>query len=321
MKNMLWRAGFGAILSIAALTTAAAQDWPSRNVTVVVPVPAGVTSDIVARVVFEQVGKQVGQSFVIENRVGAGGSIGGNTVAKATPDGHTILVWGAIAAATAIYRKLPYDTLNDFTPVAVFGQTPLVVVTGAGRYKTLGELVSAAKADPGKLNYATVGAGSASHFGAAQLSVSAGISAQHIPFKGSEWLTEVMAGRLDFSVPPMPSAIGLIRDGKIVPLAISSSKRSPSLPDVPTMVEAGLKADAVYPFYTAAFLPAKTPPAIAEKLHAEIMKALELPSVKERLAAIGVDPMPMTQAEFGAFFKKDVANNLELVKAAKIPTQ
>jgi tripartite-type tricarboxylate transporter receptor subunit TctC len=321
MKNMLWRAGFGAILSIAALTTAAAQDWPSRNVTVVVPVPAGVTSDIVARVVFEQVGKQVGQSFVIENRVGAGGSIGGNTVAKATPDGHTILVWGAIAAANAIYRKLPYDTLNDFTPVAVFGQTPLVVVTGAGRYKTLGELVSAAKADPGKLNYATVGAGSASHFGAAQLSVSAGISAQHIPFKGSEWLTEVMAGRLDFSVPPMPSAIGLIRDGKIVPLAISSSKRSPSLPDVPTMVEAGLKADAVYPFYTAAFLPAKTPPAIAEKLHAEIMKALELPSVKERLAAIGVDPMPMTQAEFGAFFKKDVANNLELVKAAKIPTQ
>jgi tripartite-type tricarboxylate transporter receptor subunit TctC len=321
MKNMLWRAGFGAILSIAALTTAAAQDWPSRNVTVVVPVPAGVTSDIVARVVFEQVGKQVGQSFVIENRVGAGGSIGGNTVAKATPDGHTILVWGAIAAANAIYTKLPYDTLNDFTPVAVFGQTPLVVVTGAGRYKTPGELISAAKADPGKLNYATVGAGSASHFGAAQLSVSAGISAQHIPFKGSEWLTEVMAGRLDFSVPPMPSAIGLIRDGKIVPLAISSSKRSPSLPNVPTMVEAGLKADAVYPFYTAAFLPAKTPPAIAEKLHAEIMKALELPSVKERLAAIGVDPMPMTQAEFGAFFKKDVANNLELVKAAKIPTQ
>lgn len=321
MKNLLWRAGFGAVLSIAALTTAAAQEWPSRNVTVVVPIPAGVTSDSVARVVFEQVGKQVGQSFVIENRVGAGGTIGGNTVAKANPDGHTILVWGAIAAANAIYTKLPYDTLNDFTPVAVFGQTPLVVVTGAGRYKTLRELVSAAKADPGKLNYATVGAGSASHFGAAQLMVSAEFTAQHIPFKGSEWLTEVMAGRLDFSVPPMPSAISLIRDGKIIPLAISSSTRSASLPNVPTMVEAGLKADAVYPFYTAAFLPAKTPPAIAEKLYAEIMKALEVPSVKERLAAIGVDPMPMTQAEFGAFFKKDVANNLELVKAAKIPTQ
>ena len=294
MNILLRGAALGASLLLATLTSAAAQDWPSRTVTVVVPVPAGVTSDIVARVVFEQVGRQLG---------------------------HTILVWGAIAAANALYTKLPYDTLNDFTPVAVFGQTPLVVVTGAGRYKTLGELVAAAKAEPGKLNYATVGAGSAAHFGAEQLAVAAGFTAQHIPFKGSEWLTEVLAGRLDFSVPPMPSAIGLIRDGKLVPLAVSSSTRSPSLPNVPTMVEAGLKADAVYPFYTAAFLPAKTPHTIAEKLHAEIVKALAQPSVQARLTAAGVDPMPMTMAEFGAFFKKDIANNLELVKAAKMPTQ
>ena len=321
MNTVLRGAVLGASVLLATLTSAAAQDWPSRNVTVVVPVPPGVTSDLVARVVFEQVGKQLGQTFVIENRVGAGGTIGGNTVAKAAPDGYTILVWGAIAAANALYTKLPYDTLNDFTPVAVFGQTPLVVVTGAGRYKTLGELVAAAKADPGKLNYATVGAGSAAHFGAEQLAVAAGFSAQHIPFKGSEWLTEVLAGRLDFSVPPIPSAIGLLRDGKLVPLAVSSSTRSPSLPDVPTMIEAGLKADAVYPFYTAAFLPAKTPHAIAEKLHAEIMKALAQQSVQDRLTTAGVDPMPMTMAEFGAFFKKDVAANLELVKAAKMPTQ
>ena len=321
MNNILRRAVLGAFVLITALTAAEAQDWPSRNVTVVVPVPAGVASDIIARVVFEQVGKQVGQTFVIENRPGAGGTIGGNTVAKATPDGHTILVWGSIAAANALYTKLPYDTLNDFTPVAVFGQTPLVVVTGAGHYKTLGELVSTAKANPGKLNYATVGVGSAAHFGAEQLAVSAGFSAQHVPFKGGEWLTEVLAGRLDFAVPPVTSAISLIRGGKLVPLAISSSTRSPSLPDVPTMVETGLKADSVYPFYTGAYLPATTPRAIAEKLHAEIMKALALPSVQERLTAVGVDPMPMTLAEFGAFFKKDVANNLELVKAAKIPTQ
>jgi tripartite-type tricarboxylate transporter receptor subunit TctC len=321
MNKILNRAVFSAFLSIAAITAAAAQDWPSRNVTVIVPVPAGVTSDIVARVVFEQIGKQVGQTFVVENKPGAGGSIGGNMVAKATPDGYTILVWGSIAAANALYTKLPYDTLNDFTPVAVFGQTPLVVVTGAGHFKTLAELVSAAKAKPGVLNYATVGVGSAAHFGAEQLAVSAGISAQHVPFKGGEWLTEVMAGRLDFAVPPVASAIGLLRDGKLTPLAISSSTRSPSLPNVPTMVEAGLKADAVYPFYTAAYLPAKTPHAIAEKLYAEITKALAMPSVQQRLTAVGVDPMPMTMAEFGAFFKKDVANNLALVKAAKIPTQ
>jgi tripartite-type tricarboxylate transporter receptor subunit TctC len=321
MNALLCRAVLGAFLLIAALTTASAQDWPSRNVTVVVPVPAGVASDIIARVVFDQVGRQVGHTFVVENRPGAGGSIGGNTVAKATPDGHTILVWGSIAAANALYTKLPYDTLKDFTPVAALGQTPLVVVTSVGRFKSLGDLVSTAKANPGKLNYATVGVGSAAHFGAEQLAVSAGFSAQHVPFKGGEWLTEVIAGRLDFAVPPVTSAIGLIRDGKLVPLAISSSTRSASLPDVPTMVEAGLKSDSVYPFYTGAYLPAATPNAIAEKLHNEIMKALALPAVRERLAAVNVDPMPMTLAEFGSFFKKDVAANLELVQAANMPRQ
>jgi tripartite-type tricarboxylate transporter receptor subunit TctC len=321
MNALLCRAVLGAFLLIAALTAAPAQEWPSRNVTVVVPVPAGVASDIIARVVFDQVGRQVGHTFVVENRPGAGGSIGGNTVAKATPDGHTILVWGSIAAANALYTKLPYDTLKDFTPVAALGQTPLVVVTSVGRFKSLGDLVSTAKANPGKLNYATVGVGSAAHFGAEQLAVSAGFSAQHVPFKGGEWLTEVIAGRLDFAVAPVTSAIGLIRDGKLVPLAISSSTRSASLPDVPTMVEAGLKSDSVYPFYTGAYLPAATPNAIAEKLHNEIMKALALPAVRERLAAVNVDPMPMTLAEFGSFFKKDVAANLELVQAANMPRQ
>jgi tripartite-type tricarboxylate transporter receptor subunit TctC len=321
MKSILARAIVSAFLLVAALTPAPAQNWSSRNVTVIVPVPAGVTSDIAARVIFEQVGKQVGHTFVVENRPGAGGTIGGNVVAKAAPDGHTILVWGSIAAANALYTKLPYDTLQDFTPVAVFGQTPLVVVTGAGRYKSLGELISAAKANPGKLNYATVGVGSAAHFGTEQLAVSAGFSAQHVPFKGGEWLTEVIAGRIDFAVSPMTSAIGLIRSGKLVPLAISSSTRSASLPNVPTMVEAGLKPDAVYPFYTGAYLPAKTPHAIAEKLHDEVTKALSVPDVQQRLAAVGVDPMPMTLAEFDAFFKKDVAANLELVKTAKIPRQ
>src|ERR1700712_4505379 len=166
MNKISRRAALGASLLFVSLASAAAQDWPSRNVTVIVPIPAGVTSDIVARVVFEQVGKQVGQTFVIENRPGAGGTIGGNMVAKAAPDGYTIMVWGSIAAANALYTKMPHDTLHDFTPVAVFGQTPLVVVTGAGHFKTLAELVAAAKAKPGALNYATVGVGSAAHFGA-----------------------------------------------------------------------------------------------------------------------------------------------------------
>jgi tripartite-type tricarboxylate transporter receptor subunit TctC len=315
---VLWGA---AALLWATIAPSVAEEWPSRNVTVILPIPAGVASDIVARVVFEQVGKQVGQTFVIENRPGAGGTIGANMVAKAAPDGHTILVYGSIAAANALYTKLPYDTLNDFVPTVLFGQTPLVVITGVGRYKTLTELVAAAKAKPGVLNYSTVGVGSAAHFGAERLAVSAGITAQHIPFKGGEWLTEIIAGRIDFAVPPVTTAIGAIQDHKLVPLAVSAAKRMSSLPDVPTMVEAGLTADAIYPFYTGAYLPSKTPRAIVEKLHNEVMKALAVPAIQEKLVKVGVEPMPMTLAEFDAFFKKDVADNLALVKTAKIPTQ
>jgi tripartite-type tricarboxylate transporter receptor subunit TctC len=322
MKAMTIRSlALTAAVLLAGLAPVAAEDWPTRTVTVVVPVPAGVASDIISRVVFEQVGKQVGQTFVIENRVGAGGTIGANSVAKAAPDGHTILVYGSIAAANALYGKLPYDTVTDFTPVVPFGQTPLVVVTGEGRYKTLAELIAAAKAKPGALNFSTVGAGSAAHFGAARLLVSAGISAEHIPFRGAEWMTEVIANRIDFSVPPVTTAIGALRDGKLVPLAVMSAKRISSLPNAPTMIEAGFTADAIYPFYTGAYVPSKTPKAIVEKLHDEVMKALALPAVRQRLAGIGVEPLPMTLAEFQDFFKKDIAANLELVKAGNIPTQ
>jgi tripartite-type tricarboxylate transporter receptor subunit TctC len=225
----------GAAIALAAFGQASAQDWPTRSVTVVVPIPAGVASDIIARVVFEQVGKQVGQTFVIENRPGAGGTIGANMVAKAAPDGHTILVYGAIAAANALYARLPYDTVADFTPVVPFGETPLVVVTAVGRYNTLAELIAAAKAKPGELNYSTVGIGSAAHFGAVRLAVSAGITAQHIPFKGPEWLADTIAGRVDFSVPPVTTVIGPIRDGKLKALAVGAAKRAASLPDVPTL--------------------------------------------------------------------------------------
>ena len=315
------RALLSAAMLFAGIAPVAAEDWPARTVTVIVPIPAGVVSDIMARIILEQVGRQVGQTFVIENRPGAGGTIGANMVAKAVPDGHTVLVYGALAVANALYSKLPYDTLADFVPVVAFGQQPLVVTTATGRFKSLGELIATAKAKPGALNYATVGVGSASHFGAARLAVSAGIQAQHIPFKGGEWLTETIAGRVDFSVPPVTTAIGAVRDGKLAPLAVGAIKRSPSLPDTPTLIETGLKADAIYSFYSGAFLPAKTPRGIVEKLHNEVVKALAVPSVQERLAQVGVEPMPMTIPEFEAFFKEDIAGNLHLVQAANIPKQ
>jgi tripartite-type tricarboxylate transporter receptor subunit TctC len=321
MKSYIRNAALGVAVLLSTFAQAEAQDWPTRTVTVVVPVPAGVASDIVSRVVFEQVGKQVGQTFVIENRTGAGGTIGANAVAKSAPDGHTILVYGSIAAANALYSGLPYDTVADFTPTVLFGQTPLVVAAATGKYKSLSELVAAAKAAPGKLNYSTVGVGSAAHFGAARLEVSAGFQAQHIPYKDGQWITDTIAGRVDFTVPPMTTIIAQIRDGKLAPLAVGSVKRSPSLPDVPTLIEAGLTADAIYPFYTGAYLPSKTPRAIVEKLHNEVVKALAVPAVQDRLSKIGVEPFPMTIAEFDAFFKKDIAANLALVKAANIPKQ
>ncbi len=309
------------LLGLAFVPGGRAEDWPARNLSVVIPLPPGVASDITARVVFDQVGRQVGQTFVVENRPGAGGVIGANLVAKAPPDGYTLLVYGALAAANALYAKLPFDTLNDFAPVVPFGQQPLAVVAAPGRFKDLKDLVAQAKAKPSALNYGSAGVGSASHFGAERLITSAGIQVQHIPFKGGEYFTELVAGRVDFTIGPLATLISLIRDGKVAALAVSAKQRSLLLPDVPTLIEAGLSSDAIYPFYSPIFLPAKTPRAIVEKLHDEVTKALAVPSVQERLLKIGMEPMPMSVAEFETFFREDVAANLALVKAAKIPKQ
>ena len=311
------------LLLVAFAAPASTQDWPTRNITVIVPLGAGSASDIIARVVMEQVGRQLGQNVVVENRPGAGGTIGANMVAKSAPDGYTILVYGALASAHALYSKLPYDTLADFIPVAALGQQPLVVVTSPAKgYKTLGDLIAAGKAKPGALNYSTAGVGSASHFGAERLRASAGFEAQHIPFKGAaEAVTDVVAERSDFSVQLPATTLPLIKDGKLVALAVSTEKRTKLMPDVPTTIEAGLPANSVYPFYSGAFLPAKTPREIADKLASEIGKALREPAVLARLGTLGVEPMPMTQTEFAKFLKDDVEANVALVKAAKIPTQ
>jgi tripartite-type tricarboxylate transporter receptor subunit TctC len=259
---------------------------------------------------------------VIENRPGAGGTTGANAVAKAAPDGATILTYGAMAGSAALYSRLPYDPLDDFVPVIALGQQPLAVVVSPARgWKTLGDLVAEGKARPGALNYSTAGIGSASHFGAERLRVSAGFEAQQVAFRGMEAVTEIIAGRVDFSVQPFSNVLSLIKEGKLAALAISAGKRIVALPDVPTTVEAGLPPDSVYPFYTGVYLPAKTPANIVARLHDEIAKALEAPAVKERFSALGIEPMPMTLAQFGKFYRDDVAANVALVKAAKIPTQ
>jgi tripartite-type tricarboxylate transporter receptor subunit TctC len=318
------RTGALAIALACLAGVASAQDaWPSRNVSVIVPLGAGSASDIIARVVMEQVGRQLGQTFVVENRPGAGGTIGAGAVARAAPDGYTILAYGAMASAHALYSKLSYDTLHDFIPVIPLGQQPLVVVTSPQKgYKTLADLVAAAKAKPGEISFTTAGIGSASHFGAERLRASAGFEALHIPFKGAaEAVTEVVAGRADFSVQLFTTTLGLMRQGQLVALAVSAPRRTAAAPDVPTTIEAGLPPSSVYPFYSALYLPAKTPRAIVDKLHDETAKALTAPAVRERLTTLGVEPMTMSRAEFEAFFREDVDANVALVKTAKIPVQ
>ena len=312
-----------ASLAFGVVGPALAQsDYPSRAVTVVVPLGAGSASDIIARIVLDQVGRQMGKTFIIENRPGAGGSTGAGQVARSAPDGYTLLAYGALGSANALYSKLPYDTLTAFEPIIALGQQPLVLVTPPSKgYKTLADLLAAAKAKPGALNYSSVGLGSSSHFGAERLLLSANAKVQHVPFKGSaDSVAEVVAGRVDFTFLPSAAVQPLVAENKVVALAVSADKRTALLPNVPTAAEAGV-SNAVYTFYTGLFAPAKTPAAITGLLHSEIVKALGVPEVQARMAKLGVEPMAMSSAEFAKFFEADVAANEQLGKLAGIQRQ
>jgi len=319
-----WLAAVGCLVAVISADAAKAQSqaWPTKPITIVVPFTPGVTVDISARVVGEQLSRQIGQPVVIENRGGAGGTIGAAIVAKSEPDGHTLLVSGSLGSANAIFANLPYDTLRDFAGVHSLGLQPLVLVSPPDRaFKTLRELIAAAKAKPGTLNYGSGGIGSATHLAGERIRMSAGIDVQHVPFKGAnDALREVMAGRLDWYATPIPSALELIRSGKVVALAVSASKRSSVLPDVPTTEELGL-ANSAYLLYAGLFAPAKTPRDVLVKIHQEIDKALQAPAVKERLQKLGAEPMPMSQPAFDKYFRDDVEDNVGLVKAANIPKQ
>jgi tripartite-type tricarboxylate transporter receptor subunit TctC len=295
---------------------AGAQAWPSKPIRAVIPFTAGSTIDIVGRIVLDPLSQQLGQPIVVENRGGAGGSIGAGQVAKSDPDGYTILVHAAAhSAAPAAYPNLSYDVSRDFAGVALFGSVPNVtVISPAKGIKTLQELV--AKAKDGNMTFASAGVGSATHWAAERLRLAAGFKATHVPFRGGpEALTEVMTGRVDFMCIGISSGLPLVRDGKLLALAVNTPKRSVALPNVPTTLEAGYP-NSEYVFWMGILAPAKTPRPIIDRLHAETMKALENPVVKQKFAPQGIEPMPLKPAEFDELIKKEVAANIELVKAA-----
>ncbi len=311
-----------ALLVLGTPAAAPAQSWPSKPVRVIVPVTPGSAIDIVARTISDQLSAQLGQPFVVENRTGAGGTIGAAAVAKADPDGLTILVHStAVTIFPATFANLPFDTARDFTGVTPVVNVPLVLVVSPARHKSLKELVAAAKAKPGAINYATVGAGAAAHMTAERLRLSAGFEAQQIPFRGApEAQTEVLAGRVDFFFSPVLAALPLVQSGELLGLAVSSSRRASALPNIPTTVEAGYP-NSTYDFWIGFFLPAKTPRDIIDRLYQEIRKAKDKPEVQAKFKTLGGEPMDMTPAAFDVLVRDSVAMNKELAKAAGIQPQ
>ncbi len=311
-------------LTAAALTTSTlprlghAQSWPAaRQIRAVVPFSAGSTIDILGRIVLDPLSRQLGQTIVVENRGGAGGSIGAAQVAKSEPDGYTLLINAAAhSAAPAAYPNITYDPATDFAGVAMFGVVPNVfTVAPTSGIKTLQELAAKLKAS-GSMTFSSAGVGSATHWAAERFLLSAGAKATHVPFRGGpEALTEVMTGRIDFCCIGIPSTLPLIQDGRLVPLAVSTTKRSMALPNVPTTLEAGFK-DADYTFWNGMLVPAKTPRATIERLHAETKKVLALPEVQAKFTPQGVEPLPLKPADIDAMIAKEIASNLALAKAA-----
>jgi tripartite-type tricarboxylate transporter receptor subunit TctC len=303
-------------IALGASGGAFAQDWPTRPIRAIIPFTAGSGSDIVGRTVLEQISKQIGQPIIVENRVGAGGTIGTAAVAKAEPDGYTFLFESSAHTSTPlVYKNLTY-TPADFAPIASVASLPQVLIISPQKNITsVGALVEAAKANPGKMSYASGGLGSATHLGVERFRLSAGFEGVHVPFRGGpEAITEVMTGRVDFYFVPVLPALGFIRDGRLLALAVSTKNRASLLPDVPTTTEAGFK-ESDYNFWVGLLALAKTPQAIIERLHAEVEKAVKTPEVAAKLKGYGADPMLQSTAEFRQQIKDELAANEKLVKA------
>jgi tripartite-type tricarboxylate transporter receptor subunit TctC len=312
--------------SIAALALcglhagAQAQAWPSKPIRIVVPFTVGSGTDIIARLVTEKLSPRLGQPILIENRPGAGGTIGGAIVAKSEPDGYTLFVHSSSYTVTpSTYKDLPYDTLRDLTGVIPLGLLPNVLVMAPSKgIRSVKELVAAAKARPGALNSASVGIGSATHLNAERFRLGAGIDTVNVPFKGSpEALTEIMTGRVDFYFCPVNAVLPLLKDGKLVALAVGSTKRSLALPDLPTTLEAGVP-NSDYNFWVGMFAPSRTPREIVNRLYLETAKALHSVDVREKLARLGAEPMEYDPDRFNAYIREEIAANAALVRAAGI---
>jgi tripartite-type tricarboxylate transporter receptor subunit TctC len=319
---------FWSLLTAGALALAAqpvaAQAWPAKPVKIIVAFTPGSATDIVGRAVADKLSGALGQPVIVENRPGAGGTIGTNVVAKADPDGYTLLInSSAHTSNPSIYANLPFDTLKDIVGVTTLaGQPNVLVVSSSLGFKTAKDLIAGAQVKPGSFNYASAGTGSGTHMNAEKFRIAAGIDAVHIPYKGTpEAMSDTMTARVTYFFAPITAALGPVRDGKLVALGVSTIKRSSALPNVPTVAEsAGLK-DFDFNLWVGLFAPAKTPRDIIAKLNREVVKVLNSAEMKERLVRIGADPMPMTPEQFDAYIREELAVNAKIAAAAGIKAQ
>jgi tripartite-type tricarboxylate transporter receptor subunit TctC len=321
MMARSWLLGLGLVgIASASAFDAAAQAWPSKPLRVIVAFTPGSATDIVARAVGAQLSTQLGQPVVVENRPGAGGTVGAAVVAKADPDGYTLLVNSSSHTVTpSTYKTLPYDTAADLAGITPLANLPNVLVAAPTKgFGSLRDLVAAAKAKPGSMSYASGGAGRAAQLNAERFRLSAGFEAVHVPFKGApEALIDIATGRVDFYFCPYPPARPLLEEGKLVALAVSGSTRTAALPNIPTTLESGFP-NSDYNFWVGLFATGKTPRDIVGRLHQETVKALNAPDIQERLKRLGADAMIMTPERFDAYIRDEIAMNAALVKAAGI---
>jgi tripartite-type tricarboxylate transporter receptor subunit TctC len=309
-----------AIVLIAASHPVAAQSWPAKPIRAFIPFSAGSATDIVPRAVFEPLSAELGQPIVVENRGGAGGTVGVGAVVTAEPDGYTILAnSSAHTVAPFIVPNLPYNVGTDLRAAAALGKNANVLIVSPDKgWRTLDDLVAAARAKPGALNYGSAGVGTATHVSAERLLQSANIDVVHVPYKGGpEALADVLGGRVDFYYCPISTAIPFIQDGRLRPLAVSTPTRAAALPDVPTSIEAGYPGSD-YTVWYGVFMPAKTPDQIVDRFYEATTKALQTPALRAKFVQLAVDPLPLTPKQFDQRVADELAANAVVMKAARI---
>ena len=313
------RQALTAIAALVACTAAvpALAAWPDRPVTIIVPFPAGGGTDTFARPLAQQLGTQLGQPVVIDNKGGAGGTVGAAVAAKAKPDGYTFFMGGAHhALAPSLYKSLSYDIQKDFVPVALLAQPPQVVVINSGKLpvKTVAELIAYAKKHPGEINFGTAGKGSTHHLAGELFAMQTGIKLVDVPYQGAgPMLSALIGGQVDMAFDGLGSSAGHIRSGSIQPLAVAAKERSPSFPNVPTAAEAGLPNYEVSTWY-ALWAPAGTPPDAVARMTEEVTKALNQPKIKETWAGNGSTIPTLTGKQFGEFVNSEVSRWAKVVK-------